>query len=189
MPWPVFGCQPETRQSALRRFDLARFHWSLPDEVMCMRKISLYDVKNALRAEFILSIYRGYLERRTSSTKAFVFVATTGRSGTESLKIILDAMVNGVSLHEPRPVMVQNHQEKTTRSPQAYYKENFYKRKVIAVLRSASRRDYYAETNHLFIKTFANHAADYFAARLRVIHLVRDPLSVALSFYRINSIP
>jgi hypothetical protein len=157
--------------------------------VIFVRKTSLYDVKNALRNDFILSVYRRYLEKKTSSTKAFIFVATTGRSGTESLKIILDAVVNGISFHEPRPVMVQNHQEKTLRSPREYYKEMFYKRKVISILRHARHKDYYAETNHLFIKTFATHAANYFAARLRVIHLVRDPVLVAMSFYRIDSIP
>jgi hypothetical protein len=48
---------------------------------------------------------------------------------------------------------------------------------------------YYAEANHLFIKTFVSQVAEDFGPRLRVIHLVRQPLAVASSIYRLQDYP
>ena len=65
----------------------------------------------------------------------------------------------------------------------------FQKVKRVQVLRAACNLDFYLETNHQFLKNFSGPAIDYFGSRLRVIHLRRDPVSVASSFYAIGSIP
>jgi len=61
--------------------------------------------------------------------------------------------------------------------------------KRVQVLSAARNLDFYLETNHQFLKNFSDPAIDYFGSRLRVIHLRRDPVSVASSFYAIRSIP
>ena len=68
-------------------------------------------------------------------------------------------------------------------------RERFEKIKRFHILRAASHLDFYLETNHQFLKNFAQPAIDYFGSRLRVIHLRRDPVSVASSFYAIGSVP
>jgi hypothetical protein len=64
----------------------------------------------------------------------------------------------------------------------------FFDKKVFYVLRAAAGHSHYIETNHLFIKTFAEHAIDYFGDRIRIVHLRRDPAAVALSFYRLGEV-
>jgi hypothetical protein len=71
----------------------------------------------------------------------------------------------------------------------AYFDRIFYQRKRINVKRDAAGHRYYAETNHQFIKNYFTQSVDYFGDKLRVIHMYRDPLEVALSFYSIDSIP
>jgi hypothetical protein len=65
----------------------------------------------------------------------------------------------------------------------------FYRAKSINILRAAAGFRYYLEANHLFIKTFVEQAAREFGSRLAVIHLVRPPLEVAMSIYRLQRQP
>jgi hypothetical protein len=67
--------------------------------------------------------------------------------------------------------------------------ERFYRAKSINILRAAVGYRYYVEANHLFIKTFVAHAARDFGDRLAIIHLVRPPLEVATSIYRLQRQP
>lgn len=67
--------------------------------------------------------------------------------------------------------------------------ERFYVAKSINILRAAAGYRYYLEANHLFIKTFVAQAARDFGSRLAVIHLVRPPLEVATSIYRLQRQP
>lgn len=120
--------------------------------------------------------------------KNFTFVATTGRSGSESLANILRAGKEIHVEHESEPVMYNNCPAGLPDS-QSYYRNIFYQEKLPVISNSASGCAHYAETNHQFIKHFADYAIDTFAERTRIIHLYRDPVSVAMSFYRIGSIP
>jgi hypothetical protein len=61
--------------------------------------------------------------------------------------------------------------------------------KTIQVLRAAEGSTAYLETNHQFIKNFSSAAVHHFGERLRVLHLVRSAVDVAISFHRISSIP
>jgi len=132
-------------------------------------------------------LYRLGVKLLPDRTRAFIFVATTGRSGSNSLTTILGVLKNCASFHEPHPLMGDNSPAGADRA--AYYKKLFHQRKLPTILMASRRRDYYVETNHQFIKHFAEHAIDAFGDRIRIIHLVRDPIRVATSFFAINSVP
>jgi hypothetical protein len=144
----------------------------------------LGSVKRALkRHPLVVSAYTRWLEARTSETRTFAFVASTGRSGTNTLADLFDGLPRCVALHEPYPAM-------TTRPvdvPEDVWPP--FSTKVVNILRAAAGNELYLETNHQFLKNFAEPAVAYFGDRIRVIHLVRDPISVASSFYSIGSIP
>ncbi len=120
--------------------------------------------------------------------KNFIFVATSGRSGSGSLARILQAGENISVEHEPNPVMYNDYPDGLS-DKQQYFHDLFYNEKLIAINRSSLEHNHYAETNHLFIKNFADFAIKAFADKIKIIHLYRDPVSVASSFYRIDSIP
>lgn len=120
--------------------------------------------------------------------KNFIFVATSGRSGSGSLARILQAGENIRVEHEPNPVMYNDYPDGLS-DKQQYFHDLFYNEKLNTINSSSLEHDHYAETNHLFIKNFADFAIEEFADKIRIIHLYRDPVSVATSFYRIGSIP
>jgi len=127
------------------------------------------------------------LRMSCSSVEAYVFSATTGRSGSLTLANVLESLEDAVVFHEPDPIMHSRHLSGPERL--ASLDELFWRRKRIEVHRAARGHRYYVETNHQFVKGFADQAAAWFGDRLRVVHLRRDPVSVAASFYRMSSIP
>jgi hypothetical protein len=135
----------------------------------------------------VIGAYEHLLSLRCRSVEAYIFVATTGRSGSESLSAILEAADNAVTFHEPYPIMYSDYPENADKK--AYFDEIFYKIKRINMKRAAAGHRYYAETNHQFIKNYFTQSVDYFGDKLRVIHMVRDPVRVASSFYSIDSVP
>jgi hypothetical protein len=122
-----------------------------------------------------------------AGVEAYVFSATTGRSGSLTLAHVLESLRDAVVFHEPDPIMHSRHLSGPDRL--ASLDDLFWRRKRIEVHRAARGHRYYVETNHQFIKGFADQAAAWFGGRLRVVHLRRDPVSVAASFYRMSSIP
>lgn len=127
------------------------------------------------------------LRMSCAGVEAYVFSATTGRSGSMTLANVLESLQDAVVFHEPDPIMHSRHLSGPDRL--ASLDELFWRRKRIEVHRAARGHRYYVETNHQFIKGFAEQAAAWFGDRLRVVHLRRDPVSVATSFYRMSSIP
>lgn len=127
------------------------------------------------------------LRMSCAGVEAYVFSATTGRSGSMTLANVLESLQDAVVFHEPDPIMHSRHLTGPDRL--ASLDELFWRRKRIEVHRAARGHRYYVETNHQFIKGFAEQAAAWFGDRLRVVHLRRDPVSVATSFYRMSSIP
>lgn len=135
----------------------------------------------------VVGLYEKILEQRCQTVDSYIFVATTGRSGSTSLSRIFEAADRAACFHEPYPAMQSRHPDPASKA--AYFDRKFRQRKKINILRAAAGHRYYLETNHLFLKNFFEPAADYFGDRLRVIHLVRDPVQVASSFFAIDSIP
>lgn len=134
---------------------------------------------------------RGILEyvlrRRCHSTKAFVFVASPGRSGSKTLSDMLTGIPGIAAFHEPTPNLI--FEPACGPDQAAYLRSMFFEKKIFYVLRAAAGHSHYVETNHLFIKTFAEPAIEYFGDRTQIVHLRRDAISVALSFYKLGEIP
>jgi len=131
---------------------------------------------------------RCYYALRARTVERLVFTATTGRSGTLTLARIFARIPGCRALHEPYPIMNDEALRAATYGDSEAV-ERFYRTKSINILRHAAGYRYYVEANHLFIKTFVAHAAREFANRLAVIHLVRPPLEVAMSIYRLQRPP
>ena len=134
------------------------------------------------------ALARSYYALRTRTVERLIFTATTGRSGTLTLARIFAGIPGCRALHEPHPVM------NAAALRAASYGDSdaldrFYRTKSINILRAAAGYRYYLEANHLFIKSFVAHAARDFGKRLAVIHLVRPPLEVASSIYRLQRQP
>lgn len=135
----------------------------------------------------VVGVYDKILDSRCKDVEAYIFVATTGRSGSESLSRIFEAADRAVCFHEPYPIMFSDYPDPDHR--EEYFRDLFYQRKRINVKRSAAGYRYYVETNHQFVKNYFPYAADTFQDKLRVIHMYRDPVRVAASFYAIQSVP
>lgn len=135
----------------------------------------------------VVGVYRNLLNVKCRSVEAFIFVATTGRSGSKSLTKILEAADDVVSFHEPYPIMYSDYPEGADKK--SYFNRLFHKRKIINIMREAAGHRYYAETNHQFIKNYFIQSAAYFGRKLRIIHMYRDPVEVASSLHSINTIP
>ena len=135
------------------------------------------------RHPWAVATYTRLLDWRCRSTKTFAFVATTGRSGTNTLADLLSNQPGCVAVHEPYPAM-------TTSINGSYCtSKSVVHAKIINILRTATGHRLYLESSHQFLKNFADPVIKHFGERVRVIHLTRDPVSVASSFYSIGSIP
>jgi hypothetical protein len=151
------------------------------------RRIPIRAMHPSLRYNPLVIAAAGAALRIANGRVAFIFVATTGRSGSTALASVFEAVDGIVSFHEPWPAMTDAVPEGEDRA--RHFKRLFLADKRLIVRRAALGRRCYLETNHQFIKRFADLAAAEFRDKLRVIHLVRDPESVARSFHRIASVP
>lgn len=118
-----------------------------------------------------------------------VFTATTGRSGTKTLARIFAAVPDCRSLHEPWPSMCGGVLQAASFGRTAHTDEIYRCVKSVNILRAAIGHRYYMEANHCFVKTFMGQAIEEFGDRLAVIHLVRPPIPVAMSIYRLRQEP
>src|ERR1700733_3797800 len=134
------------------------------------------------------AVARCYYALRSRAVERLIFTATTGRSGTLTLTRIFAGISGCRALHEPYPIM-NDEVLKAASFGDSNALKRFYRAKSINILRAAAGYRYYLEANHLFIKTFVEHAARDFGSRLAVIHLVRPPLEVAMSIYRLQRQP
>lgn len=108
-----------------------------------------------------------------------IFVATTGRSGTNWLHKQLNNNFPTITVcHEEFPAL--DFKE---------YKEGNWKSKRVKILKKLEEQKLYIETNHMFIKTFYKDAVKEFRDRLKVIILEREPELVARSMFSLNTIP
>ncbi len=137
-----------------------------------------------------VTLYNAWLDFFCRNVEGYIFVATTGRSGTTSLARVFETVVDGaICLHEPPPVMHSNYPRVQGIDRDEYFRRLFCILKRTHIKRAAAGHRYYLETNHQFIKNFAAPAIEYFGSKTRIIHLKRDPVSVAASFLAIDSVP
>jgi hypothetical protein len=148
-------------------------------------KISL---KNRMASNRLISLLLNIvLKAMTKNVKSYIFVATTGRSGTTSLSTIFEGCSGVKTFHEPYPVMYTPVDIESFHK--TYYRKLFLFKKRIMIRIESIGSIHYLETNHQFIKNFSANAVKEFGEKIRVINLVRDPILVAKSFLEINSIP
>jgi hypothetical protein len=124
-----------------------------------------------------------------SRVKGFVFVATSGRSGSTTLQELFRCVPRSTALHEPDPRMNKEVLRAFNAGEDRAAFRIFTNNKLPRILWSARYKHWYFETNHMFIKCFADAAVHHFRDRIQVVHLVRDPLAVANSFFRRPRIP
>jgi hypothetical protein len=130
-----------------------------------------------------------YYDLRLGELENYIFVATTGRSGTLTLVDIFQRLDGCVALHEPYPAMHDNVLEAAANGDYEFVRKFYKVRKSVNIRRSAVGAKHYIEANHLFVKTFIQFAAEDFAGKLKVIHLVRNPTQVANSIYSLQDEP
>lgn len=149
-----------------------------------MFKVSI----NELLKRNILSLYIAdkILNYICKDVNSFIFVATTGRSGSSSLAKIFSQIEGIASFHEPYPIMNNDYPPSIDKKK---YFEKMFRVKRIRIKKAAAEHNHYIETNHQFIKTYINEAVNCFGNKIKIIHLVRKPYLVARSFYQIGSIP
>lgn len=145
--------------------------------------IKQYLLFNRLSSWIMNAIYSQYRKQ----IKAYIFVATTGRSGSSSLNKIFDNLEGVASFHEPYPIMVNP--IKFNCKKNSYFKKLFNAKKRIYIKRECKNKKIYFESNHMFIKNFSDLAVNEFKSKVKVIYLIREPILVAKSFLAINSIP
>ena len=130
-----------------------------------------------------------YLTVRCRNLESFVFVATTGRRGTASLARIALYISDCSSHHEPYPIMNKEILALKNSGSAHLVKIAYKYLKSTYIRRAAIGAKYYFETNHMFIKSFIDYAADDFSGKLKIVHLYRDPVAVANSILSLGYIP
>lgn len=146
-------------------------------------------MKYTLRANPITALaYRKVWDLLHPNTQ-FVFVATTGRSGTAALQRVFTSAKGCIALHEPYPKMHAGILTSRSVGDGSAAHATYWTRKSTNIRRASSGHDVYVETNHLFIKSFHDYAIADLGSRLHVVHLRRHPVGVARSMARLPAIP
>lgn len=121
--------------------------------------------------------------------KAYIYVLTTGRSGSGTLSNILKNSPQVNSYHEPYPILNNNFSlNKGLQKIWVFFQFLFIKYPKILWSR-LNGKTIYLETNHLFLKSFSSLAIKAFNTKIKVIHLIRPAHLVAKSMYDIGKIP
>ena len=131
-------------------------------------------------------IMKAWIRPACRDLRHVLFVASTGRSGTATLAAILGRVEGCAAFHEPWPTMKGRIMELRNAGQPALARRVYRYVKSVNILRQARGARCYAETNHMFIKSFVDYAAEDFGAAMKVIHLVRAPLEVAGSMYALG---
>lgn len=128
---------------------------------------------------------------QSRSLKKVVFCATTGRSGTDHVARVLDSHSGIVARHEPNPSFFGLPNIAANEGDDSICRELWLREKRSQVVRAAvdTGSQYYVETNHLFLKTFADCAVREFKGRIMVLHIRRSPVGVANSLYQLKHQP
>lgn len=116
--------------------------------------------------------------------KRLILTITTGRSGTRYLAWVLRGFRNVEARHEPRPKFSDAFRT-VAQFPEVA--SEFWRRvKLPRIARSSA--PIYAETSHLAAKGFLESLIEL-GVRPDLIHLHRDPRAVAMSLWRLDTVP
>jgi hypothetical protein len=146
----------------------------------------LYSLKHN---DLVAALAKPVLSSLTRRLERVIFTATTGRSGTMTLAKLFSIVPDCVALHEPGPQMHGRVLKAASYGDPDFVSRVYRQHKSLNILRAAIGYRYYMEANELFIKTFIQHAIDDFGDRMTIIHLVRRPIEVAMSLFRLQHYP
>jgi hypothetical protein len=132
---------------------------------------------------------RRSLQVMTRGLERVIFTATTGRSGTMTLSTLFSLVPGCAAFHEPHPFMNGSVLKAASYGDEAFVDRAYARVKSVNILRAAVGHRYYMESNQLFVKTFIRQAFAEFGDRMAVVHLVRSPVDVAMSLYRLQQLP
>jgi hypothetical protein len=151
--------------------------------------MSAYDFNPLKHNDLVAALAKPALRLRTRELERVIFTATTGRSGTLTLSKLFSTVPACIAMHEAPPIMNGPVLEAANFGNVALLERVYRQIKSINILRASIGYRYYMEANHLFVKTFIQQAVQDFGDRLAVIHLVRDPIEVATSIFRLQDYP
>lgn len=119
-----------------------------------------------------------------------ILCINSGRCGSKYLANVLGTAKNVFASHEPQPTMAGDKLIKLANNHE--YSDSYIERrdaKIPAIKKMLSSKrpgTIYAETNHMFIKTFWDVAVDAFGSDLSVVILRRPMAKVLRSFIRLE---
>jgi glycosyltransferase involved in cell wall biosynthesis len=124
----------------------------------------------------------------------YIFCINSGRAGSQYLSEILNSSPKVSAYHEPIPQMIGTYLDMVTHRE---YKKSFKERqiKVKRILctldefkyeKKFKGKEIYAETSHMFIKTFFDVVIKHFKKEIAVIYLKRNFLDTLTSFQKLR---
>lgn len=130
-----------------------------------------------------------FLDLRNRGVEKYLFTATTGRSGTLALARLFEDQPGCRALHEPYPVMNGEVLHDANFGQEERAGSVYQRIKAVHIRRAAAGQRLYLESNHQFIKSFIEPVVRDLGERVEVIHLVRDPVEVAMSIFQLEDGP
>jgi hypothetical protein len=106
-----------------------------------------------------------------------------------SLARIFAAIDGCVAYHEPWPDMHGQNLINLAVDEDPYVRFLYRTVKSVNIRRYSYGAKYYFEANHIFIKNFYHHVIEDFPGKVKVVHLVRDPVKVSNSIYSLGHYP
>ena len=122
-------------------------------------------------------------DTRAITPRPVVFTISPGRSGSRFLAALLGATANATAFHEPFPRMNGSFLRglSEARLAATYGRRRIKLVQVLRALRRLPPSSMYAETSHMFVKTFYDVVLDFFP-EARIVHLRRRTPEVVRSF-------
>lgn len=116
-----------------------------------------------------------------------VFSISSGRAGSEYLQTVLGSADGVLAFHEPEPTMSGRALTEAMATGRAPVELTNYKLDTIDEATKALPPGWtYVETNHMFIKTFADAAIERWSDHIAVVHMRRNLVDVLTSFTRLG---
>lgn len=116
----------------------------------------------------------------------YIFSISTGRSGSQYLAELLSTAKDTVSFHEPEPKMHDMHLRMVEeKGLEATYRDRLIKVDAVKKAVRKSGAAVYAESNHMFIKTFYDVVVKELND-VQVVFLRRNLVDILKSFYQLR---